>query len=107
MDGGIGELKSGMSCRAEIVLAQYDKAVYIPVQCVVRIDKKSCVWVKTPKGPERREVETGLDNNRFVRILSGLEPGEEVMLTPPLEGSESGRNTETVEKPGQGAEGHS
>ncbi len=96
LDGGIGELKSGMSCRAEIVLAQYDKAVYIPVQCVVRIDKSACVWVKTPRGPERREVETGLDNNRFVRILSGLTPGEEVMLTPPLEGSESGRNTETV-----------
>lgn len=102
LDGGIGELKSGMSCRAEIVLAQYDKAMYIPVQCVVRIDKKACVWVKTPKGPERREIETGLDNNRFVRILSGLKPGEEVMITPPLEGSESGRNTETVDKAEQG-----
>jgi len=101
--GGIDELKSGMSCRAEIVLAQYDKAVYIPVQCVVRVEKKSCVWVKTPRGPERREIETGLDNNRFVHVLSGLLPGEEVMLTPPLEGSESGHNTETVDQPETGA----
>ena len=34
-----------------------------------------------------RHIETGLDNNRFVHVLSGLEPGEEVMLTPPLAGS--------------------
>ena len=98
MDGGVGELKSGMSCRAEIVLAQYEKAVYIPVQCVVRIGKKACVWVKTGNGNERREVETGLDNNRFVRILSGLVAGEEVMLSPPLDGSVTERATETVEE---------
>ena len=101
LNGGIGELKSGMSCRAEIVLAQYDKALYIPVQCVVRVGKKACVWVKSPGGPVRREIETGLDNNRFVRIVSGLSAGEEVMLTPPLEGSEAERNTETVDAGGQ------
>ena len=104
LDGGIGELKSGMSCRAEIVLAQYDKAVYIPVQCVVRIGKKTCVWVKTSKGPQRREIETGLDNNRFVRVLSGLDPDEEVMLTPPLDESDTGRNVETIEERDDGAD---
>ena len=87
IDGGVGELKNGMGCRVRIILAEYEDAVSVPVQCVVRVGGQSCVWVKTPRGPERRAVEAGLDNNRFVRILSGLEGGEEVLLVPPLEQS--------------------
>jgi len=82
--GGSDELRPGMGCKAEIILAQYEKAVYVPVQCVVRIAGKPCVWVRKGKGEVKREVETGLSNNRFVRILSGLTPGEEVSLAPPL-----------------------
>ena len=84
IDGGVGELKNGMGCRLRILLAEYEDAVSVPVQCVVRVGGESCVWVKTPRGPERRAVEAGLDNNRFVRIVSGLDGGEEVLLVPPL-----------------------
>ena len=84
IDGGVGELKNGMGCRVRIILAEYEDAVSVPVQCVVRVGGRACVWVKTPRGPERRTVETGLDNNRFVHVLSGLEGGEEVLLVPPL-----------------------
>ena len=84
IDGGVGELKNGMGCRVKIVLAEYDDAVSVPLQCVVRVAGQAFVWVKTPRGAERRQVETGLDNNRFVRIVSGLDGGEEVLLVPPL-----------------------
>ena len=84
IDGGVGELKNGLGCRVRIILAEYEDAVSVPVQCVVRAGGRPFVWVKGPRGPERRAVETGLDNNRFVRILSGLEGGEEVLLVPPL-----------------------
>ena len=84
IDDGVGELKNGMGCRVRILLAEYEDAISVPVQCVVRVGGESCVWVRTPQGPERRVVEAGLDNNRFVRILSGLSVGEEVLLVPPL-----------------------
>ena len=84
IDGGVGELKNGMGCRLRILLAEYEDAVSVPVQCVVRVGGEPCVWVRTPRGPERRAVEAGLDNNRFVRIVSGLDGGEEVLLVPPL-----------------------
>lgn len=84
IDGGADELRPGMSCKAEIVIAQYEKAVYVPVQCVVRIAGRPCVWVRTSGADVRREVETGLSNSRFVHVLSGLSAGEEVSLTPPL-----------------------
>ena len=84
IDGGAGELKNGMGCKVEIVVEQYEKAVYVPVQCVVRVAGESCVWVRGRNGDERRAVKTGLSNNRFVRILEGLAAGEEVSLAPPL-----------------------
>jgi len=31
-----------------------------------------------------RKVETGQDNNRMVRIISGVSESDEVLLTPPL-----------------------
>ncbi|MBR1609459.1 MAG: HlyD family efflux transporter periplasmic adaptor subunit [Kiritimatiellae bacterium] len=89
LEGGVGELKSGMGCRVRILVAKYDDAVSVPVQCVVRVGGEPCVWTKGRDGaPERRKVELGLDNGRFVHVLAGLEGGEPVMLAPPLDTSE-------------------
>lgn len=88
LNGGIGELKSGMSCRIEIILARYADAVSVPVQSVVRIDGKTYVWVRGSDGKtSRHEVEIGLDNNIEVHVIDGLVGGEEVLLTPPLSDS--------------------
>ena len=43
-------------------------------------------------------VETGLANNKFIRILSGLSAGEEVMLAPPLSDSVGGSETELAKE---------
>jgi HlyD family secretion protein len=96
IDGGGDVLKSGMNCDAEIVVEQHASAVYVPIQCVARVDKIPSVWVKTPAGSVIRPVEIGLDNNRFVRIVSGVAPGEEVLLTPPLSGSVTADATEVI-----------
>ena len=74
-----------MSCRAEIIIETYDKTVYVPVQSVVRVSGVPTVFVVRPgQAPEQREVEIGMDNNKMVVILNGLEAGEQVMLAPPL-----------------------
>lgn len=84
--GDMDLLRSGMSCTAEVVIDQYEDAVYIPVQAVMSVAGEPTVYVV--KGSSRtkpRTVETGLDNNIVIRIASGLEPGEIVSLSPPLE----------------------
>ena len=96
IEGGAGVLKSGMNCEAEVVIEQYEKAMYLPVQCVVREGGKPVVYVKTATGTEKREVEIGLDNNRMVRIISGLKVGDEAMLTPPMNTSVSMRAAEEM-----------
>ncbi len=93
IDGGAGEIRNGMGCKVEIIIEQYDSAIYVPVQCVVRIAGEAFVWVRTPGGSEKRAVTLGLDNNQFVRILDGLFAGEEVMLSPPLSDSISSAET--------------
>ncbi|GAH42505.1 unnamed protein product, partial [marine sediment metagenome] len=77
-------LRTGMSCQAEIIIQQYDDAVYVPVQSVLRVGGETTVYVWNGKTLEPRKVEIGLDNNRMVRIISGLKNGEVVSLTPPL-----------------------
>jgi len=77
-------LRTGMSCKAEVVVEQYKDAVYIPVQAVLRVGGDPTVYVLKEKDFESRTVEIGLDNNRMVRIVSGLNEGEVVLLTPPL-----------------------
>ena len=62
---------------------------------------ESFVWVRRAGGDERRKVETGLANSRFVRVLSGVAAGEEVSLSPPLEGSSSNEDLDMVDEQAQ------
>ncbi len=85
LNGATQGLRTGMSCQAEILVEQYEKAVYVPLQAVIRVGGETVTFVKKANVVEKRPVSTGLNNNRMVRILGGLQAGEEVLLTPPLE----------------------
>jgi HlyD family secretion protein len=80
-------LRSGMTCRAEIIVETYDDAVYVPVQAVTRVAGDAMVYMPDGKSVVPRKVEIGLDNNRMIRIIRGLEEGEVVLLDPPLKSS--------------------
>ncbi len=103
IEGEATGLRPGMSCRTEIIVEQYADATFVPVQSVVRVGGKSVVYVLGPQGPEAREVDVGLDNNRMIRIVKGLADGQQVLLAPPLApsavGEESGKGAELVEVP--------
>jgi hypothetical protein len=78
------EMRSGMSCRAEILVDQYEDALYIPVQAVLLINDVPTVYLPGATKPVPHSIEIGLDNNNVVRVLSGLEVGQKVLLAPPL-----------------------
>ncbi|MBW2031128.1 MAG: efflux RND transporter periplasmic adaptor subunit [Deltaproteobacteria bacterium] len=77
-------LRSGMSCNAEIIVAEYEDTVYVPVQAVLQVRGRPTVYVVEGGKIHPRVVETGLSNNSMIRIIQGLEPGELVSLAPPL-----------------------
>lgn len=84
LDEDVSGLRTGMSCRAEILVADYPDALYVPVQSVIRVDDLPTVFVRSGSRFVPRAVEVGLDNNRMVHILDGLKEGETVLLNPPL-----------------------
>jgi HlyD family secretion protein len=83
--GNMDLLHSGMSCSAEIIIDQYEKALYVPIEAVMSVEGIPTVYIVRGTKIKPRTVETGLDNNTVIRITSGLEPGDTVSLSPPLE----------------------
>lgn len=79
----VSGLRTGMNCKTQIFVARYENAVVAPLQAVTMVESKHVVYLaKNPDQPQ--PVEIGLDNGRKVRIISGLEPGQNVLLDPPL-----------------------
>lgn len=106
LEGDDPALRTGMSCKVEIIVAQYEDAIYIPIQAVIRVDGKPTVYVVRPDGTvEERVVEIGLDNNSMVRIASGLGEGEIVWLAPPLKAATLQEGSRRGELEGDGEAG--
>jgi HlyD family secretion protein len=84
MDDVAEDLRAGMTCRAEIIVEEYADAIFVPVQSVVRVGGQYMAYVAGGGAPEARPVRVGLDNNRMIRVLEGLDVGEQVLLAPPL-----------------------
>lgn len=69
----------GMNGDAEIVLAEKNNALTIPLSCLIDENR---VYIKKDKGFELRKVKTGLQSDVDIEILSGLKEGEIVVLIP-------------------------
>ena len=44
------DLRVGMSCRAEVVIAEFDDTLYVPIQSVVRVGGEPTVYVPSEQG---------------------------------------------------------
>jgi HlyD family secretion protein len=106
LDSNDTTLRTGMSCKAEMVVEQYEDASFIPVQAVLRVGGETTAYVVKDKTIEPRSVQIGLDNNRMVRIINGLQEGELVLLTPPLKSAEVGASEEKTADQDAGSEGN-
>jgi len=96
LEGNVPSLRTGMSCMVEIIVEQYEDVVYAPVQTVLRVGGESTVFVVKDKSIEERKVKVGLDNRRMIRIISGLNEGEVVLMAPPLKSATIEPGSETL-----------
>lgn len=95
IDGVHPELRTGMSCQATILIEEHIDAISVPLQSVVGSGTDSIVYVVNGNEAQPRKVVTGLDNKSMIHIITGLTPGEQVLLVPPL--------SDKVSLPGMGA----
>lgn len=76
-------LKPAMSSNNDIVLANKDSALFVPLNTIFTENGDEYVYLKTGDGPRKQEVQTGLENEEFVLIETGLNEGDLVILAPP------------------------
>jgi RND family efflux transporter MFP subunit len=75
-------LKPGMSAIVDIVLADHQNILSIPVAAVVDGSGGTFCWVKAGNEIQKRALRLGDTNDQFNVVLDGLQEGDEVILNP-------------------------
>lgn len=76
-------LRPGMTCSVEILVDELEDVVHIPIQSVFLDGGSPVCFVGQGRAIEKRSVEIGQDDGKWVHIKSGVEAGEEVLLSQP------------------------
>jgi len=76
-------LKPGMSAEVEIVLAEYENVLYVPVSAILETEEGQFCWVEEPQAqPRRQRVILGESNDVYVIVEQGIKEGDQVILNP-------------------------
>lgn len=95
IDGRQPTLRTGMSCMAEILVERHSDAVFVPVQAVLRVNGEPTVYVRKRGRFNPRPIKVGLDNGSMIHVLSGIDAGHQVLLTPPLADAATSEESES------------
>ena len=79
------DLKPGVSAKAEIIVAELNDVMMVPVQSVTTYKGQKVVQVKRGENVVVVPVNTGQFNNRFIEIKDGLKEGDQVSLAPNID----------------------
>jgi len=95
-------LRPGMSSQVEIIVQKLENVIAVPLQSVTMHQGKRVCYVKKRGSYKPVEVDTGLSNNKFIEIKSGLGVDQKVLLAPPETLYETGQEMsrkKSVESP--------
>lgn len=81
VDNDKGILAPGMFGRFDIAYEKHSAALTIPSSALVREDKLAAVYVVKDGAAVRKPVVTGIESNGLVEIVSGLEEGEQIIVS--------------------------
>jgi multidrug resistance efflux pump len=76
-------LRPAMPAQVGILLEEQKNVLRVPVHAVTQRDGASYCFVKKDDGLHEKKVTTGLTTSTFAEIKSGLEAGEEVVVSIP------------------------
>ncbi len=75
-------LKPGMSAEVEVVIAEHEDVVLIPVSAVLQSEVDAFCWVVKGEETTRRKLELGDSNDVYIQVREGISEGETVVLNP-------------------------
>jgi len=73
------KLRPGMFVKADIITSMADSAIVIPKDIILSRQRGMTVFVVEKGVARERVIQTGLENNESVQVLSGLKPNERVV----------------------------
>ena len=76
----VEQLKPGMTAVVNMHVDRVEDVLAVPVQAIIQADRQTWCYVEVPNGVERRDIEIGRSNDKFVHIRSGIEEGERIVL---------------------------
>ena len=74
-------LRPGMFVKAEIVTESHVDVVLIPRELVLLRGNREVVFVEESARAQMREIETGLEDEKFVEVLEGVDEGERLITS--------------------------
>jgi multidrug efflux pump subunit AcrA (membrane-fusion protein) len=78
-------LMPGMTVSCEIIIDEYRDVLYIPLDAVFHKQNKLIAFIRSGDEFKPREISTGAENDDFVVVTDGLNPGDEVAMTDPAQ----------------------
>ena len=78
-------LRPGMNASMEILVDTVEDVLSVPMEAVRRDRQTHYVWKSTPAAPVATRVSLGRNNLTHVEIQEGVEVGDMVYLSPPLD----------------------
>ena len=97
--GAYDWLKPGMNAKVDVVVEELHDVLYVPVQSIEVEDDVHFCYVNTGSRLERREIKTGLFNDEFIEIRSGLSAGDAVALALPQKSTMEGQKSSPASDP--------
>ena len=83
LDKKLEELKPGMTGNVDVIIAQKQNVLRLPITAINPRNGRATVQVELPDGTlESRQVTTGLKGDDDIEITSGLSEGDKVVVTP-------------------------
>lgn len=76
----VESLKPGMTAVVNMHVEKIEDVLAIPVQAIIQAGGETWCYTAAENGVERREIEIGRSNDKFVHVVNGLSEGEMVVL---------------------------
>ncbi len=106
-DGSDDRVKPGMYAQVSVTAARHDGAVLVPREAVVQQGNQSVVFVVQDGKASAHQVQTGLNDDKNVEIVSGVSAGDQVVVIG-QNGLRDGQNVTTPNaRQGAGGQGQS
>jgi macrolide-specific efflux system membrane fusion protein len=96
--------RSGMTATLTFLIEEHPDVLTVPTSALEYREEKAFVRLATPAGsaPELRQVQTGLSQDAFTEIVSGLEPSDTVLIPQVARKKETASNPFLPSRPASG-----